>query len=72
MNCSDASAFSFFDQNLELKRASNLLISTPDKSMERVGLETTTSSSNSREEVASGPIAVHQVAGDSAHMEVAD
>ena len=64
--------FSFSDRNLKSKVASNLSISTLGKSIERVDLETTTSSLTSRLEGTSGPLVVSQVASNSAHVEVID
>ena len=63
---------SFSDLNSKSEGASNLSISTLGKSMERVGLETTTSPLTSRIEGASGPLLVNQKAGDSVQVEVMD
>ena len=63
---------SFSDLNSKLEGASNLSISTLDKSMQRVALETTTFPSTSRLEGASGLFVGSQKAGDSVQVEVMD
>ena len=63
---------SFSDLNSKLEGASNLSISTLGKSMERVGLETTTSPSTSHLQGALGPLVGSQKAGDSVQVEVMD
>ena len=63
---------SFSDLNSKSEGASNLSISTLGKSMERVGLETTTSPSTSHLQGALGPLVGSQKAGDSVQVEVMD